>query len=161
MNNINEVIIKSVSECQSEEIFHINNYVHEWHVQNHPQFFKNNSENDLHEYFKNSLSNEKHINLFAWINNKIVGYIQAEKKISNGTSFTKSSKTITINIIIVLPEFRKNGIGEKLYTNVLKYAKDNFFDRIEMNYWEGNENAPKFFQSMGFQPIRHFMYTNI
>lgn len=161
MNNIENIIIKPAGEMDRDEIMKINHYVHEWHVQNHPDFFNDAGEDDLGEYFRNSLKDERFINLFAWIDNQIVGYIQAEKRIYRGTPFTKPSRTMSINIIIVLPEYRKKGVGEKLYMDILKQAKETSFNRIEMNYWEGNEFAPAFFKKMGFKPIRHFMYQNI
>lgn len=157
----NEILIKPASKSDCSNIMTINDIVHLWHVQNHSEYFKDSANEDLCEYFNASLNDESYMNIFAYSEDKIVGYIQAEKRILKGSPFTKPSKNISINIIVVLPEYRKRKVGEKLYQYILKYAEENQFNRIDMNYWEGNENAPAFFKKMGFKHIRHFMYIDI
>ncbi len=44
---------------------------------------------------------------------------------------------------------RKTGVGSRLFRHVRQYAKDEGFDWITLNVWNGNDTALAFYRKMG------------
>lgn len=78
-----------------------------------------------------------------------------------GSPFTKPSRVLNINVIVVLAGFRRKGIGELLMKRVQDLAEEEKLSRIDLNHWAGNESASRFFEKMGFKPLRHFLYAEL
>lgn len=55
---------------------------------------------------------------------------------------------------------RHQGLGRAFFEGIRAFAKERAFDRIELNMWEFNENALKFYEALGFRTYRRYMeYT--
>ena len=54
-------------------------------------------------------------------------------------------------------ESRRKGIGKLLIEEVKKQARENDYNKIELNCWEFNESAMKFYESIGFKTQRRIM----
>lgn len=61
-----------------------------------------------------------------------------------------SKKSIIINHISVLKDFRRCGIGKKLIENLCSYVGKIGYNRIELFVNEDNEEAISFYKSLGF-----------
>ncbi len=61
-----------------------------------------------------------------------------------------SRKFLYIDDFCVDKNFRKMNIGTFLMDNVIKEAKKTDVSSIELNVWEFNENAVKFYEKCGF-----------
>lgn len=54
----------------------------------------------------------------------------------------------------------RQGIGRAFFEGITAFVKARGFDRIELNMWEFNENALKFYEAIGFSTYRRYMeYT--
>lgn len=82
-------------------------------------------------------------------NNKVIAHMFCIIEITKDSHILKDKKELYIDDLCVLDEYRKKGIGTKLYEFGLKYAKDNDFDYLTLNVWEGNNEAIKFYQNLG------------
>ena len=52
---------------------------------------------------------------------------------------------------------RRSGVGKALIAFIKEDAKEKGFDRIELNMWEFNEGALRFYESVGFKTYRRYM----
>ena len=50
--------------------------------------------------------------------------------------------------------YRRNGIATMLIDFIRKASLNRGFKKIELNMWEFNESALKFYESVGFQTYR-------
>jgi ribosomal protein S18 acetylase RimI-like enzyme len=75
----------------------------------------------------------------AHINNEIIGAIRGD--IMWGV--------VHIELLMVKPEFRKEGIGKKLYNRVIEFAQKNNCNMITVETFDFQ--APDYWQSLGFK----------
>ena len=61
-------------------------------------------------------------------------------------------KTLYIDDLCVNENYRGKHIGKSIYEYVSDYAKKNGFYNITLNVWVGNDNAIKFYESLGMKP---------
>ncbi|MBQ8202403.1 MAG: GNAT family N-acetyltransferase [Clostridia bacterium] len=55
----------------------------------------------------------------------------------------------------------RQGIGRIFFGAIKDFARTRGFDRIELNMWEFNENALKFYEAIGFSTYRRYMECTI
>lgn len=112
---------------------------------------------ELHPYFTNLLNNSKSICLIAKDDNKNIGYLAAcPKEIPY-----RLSRYIEIENMGVIPEYRSQGIGQKLIDECLKIAKDKGFQKVYVNAYFKNIGAINFYKKNGFTEIDISLEKNI
>ena len=58
---------------------------------------------------------------------------------------------IEIDEMCINEQFRKKGIGKKLFEDVKNYAKEINANYIELMVWDFNQSAMKFYEKMGMK----------
>ena len=102
----------------------------------------------------NFLNSKDKINITYLVYDKIVGVCLATIK-------DKIEKSIYIDDIFVLEEFRHQGIATKLYKQVESIAKDIGAKRIDLTVWQFNKAAMKFYESLGMETQRKILETRL
>ena len=90
-----------------------------------------------------------------------VGVIICKVREINDHTNLKNIKVLWINEICVKQEYRRNGIGRSLIEKAKEIAKENNCLRLELNCWELNEKAMKFYENQGLTTQRRVMEINI
>ena len=67
----------------------------------------------------------------------------------------KGTKTVCLDDIYVLPEFRRRGVATRLFAAVETWAKAQGAIRLELHTWDFNKSAIAMYQAMGMTPQRH------
>lgn len=66
-----------------------------------------------------------------------------------------------INEFGVDEKYRRQGVATELFDFIKKESNAMDFDKIELDMWEFNHGALKFYESVGFKTFRRFMeFTN-
>lgn len=106
------------------------------------------TENEL----KNSFKNREVLGIKE--DNRLKGFIEFKEG---------SKKSIIINHISVLKDFRRCGIGKKLIENLCSYVGKIGYNRIELFVNDNNEEAFKFYKSLGFveKNIKSIIYGRL
>ena len=84
-------------------------------------------------------------------NNKIVGFLGIKIR-ENGVC--------KLDDIIVLPEYRQNGYGQKLLDFCKQTAKENGMDKIMLGMIDDNKNLRKWYEKNGFINVGYKNYEN-
>lgn len=92
---------------------------------------------------------------------KVVGYGFCQVKIYDHDPVIADHTEIYIDDLCVDEHCRGQGIGKKLYQEILRYAKMRRADSVTLNVWCCNENAMKFYEALGFQPQKIGMETKV
>ncbi len=91
----------------------------------------------------------------AKINGEIVGFVA-----SDGNWYSKREGKVVgaIHELVVLPTYRKLGIGKELINKAFEYFKERGIDVAEL--WVGDENreAINFYKKLGFEEKDKFNY---
>lgn len=112
----NKIIIRQEKNEDYKSIYEINY-----------QAFKQKNESELIERIRGSKNFVPELSLIAEKNGKIVGHILLSKIKINGE---KEYESLILAPLAVLPEFQKQGIGEKLFTEGLRKAKELGFSSV-------------------------------
>ena len=124
------------------------------HVNNRHDFYIENEHPIKKKEYKAMLNSKDKINIAYLVDDKIVGVCLATIK-------DKIEKSIYIDDIFVLEEFRHQGIATKLYKQVESIAKDICAKRIDLTVWQFNKTAMKFYESLGMETQRKILETRL
>lgn len=117
-------------------------------------------QNDYYEQmgFLSSLEDKKYVALVAIKNNKVVGYMLAEKKIS---PHLIHSKIIHICNFGVSKDMRGKGVGKKLMDTLFDLCVNDGIEEISLGVYNKNTIAYNFYEKYGFAPIEQKMTLNV
>ena len=111
--------------------------------------------------YEMSLTAKNSFNYVYEENNIIKGYIMARIKEVGLIPVMNKRTILFIEDIVVDKNYYNEGIGTKLFTFIEEKARLLNIDSIELNVWNLNENALKFYEKMGFKVQRMQMEKRI
>lgn len=128
------------------------------HYENRPEIFKEKSKKEIEDDVIQTIKNKERTILVATDESlNICGVlIYKIKEVKNHINL-KDSRTLWIDELGVDEKCRKKGIGKTLMKEVEKIAKSEECSRIELNCWNFNENAIKFYERQGMVTQRRIM----
>ncbi len=133
--------------------------VHKLHYNNRGDIY-NNKESFPKEYYYNVINDD---NSFCYVYeeiNKIGGVVIFTRKEMGNLPIFKKRYIYFIEDIVVLEEYKRKGIGKKLYEFVKNKAREENIDAIELNVWAFNKDAIKFYEAVGMSP-KNIIYEDI
>ncbi len=87
--------------------------------------------------------------------NTMIGLVRAtvwrEPKMVQPTDY------VCLDNIYVLPEYRRLGIGRKLFQAVEQWSREKGAARLELHVWDFNQNALAMYRAMGMKPQRYVL----
>ena len=109
----------------------------------------------------NSRMNNKENILIAEENNSIFGVIIYKIKEVREHKNLKDRTVLWIDELVVDENIRGKGIGKSLFLEVNKIAKENNCNAVELNCWNFNRQAIKFYEKCGMNTQRLIMEVKI
>ena len=94
--------------------------------------------------------------LIAEVNNTIVGAAIIYNRFS-----TWKGKTLHLEDLIVTETMRNNGIGSKLFDEVIRYGKKIGAQRISWNVIDWNQSAIKFYENKGAEIVKGWSIVHL
>ena len=143
-----KIIIRKAEIKDFNKIHRLIMQVHKLHVKERTDIYKDVDPMNFEE-FKNELSNSKNIYLVAQLENKIVGICFSQIKEISNNRIMKDRKILNIGDICVDEKYQRNGIGKKLYNQIVQIAKEKNIHNVELMVWNFNKNAIKFYENLG------------
>lgn len=154
--------IKEATKEDIEQIISLLQQISELHYISRPDIFKIKSKKELKECaIENLENNEKKIIVATDETLKIYGILICKVKELKIHVNLKSSRVLWIEELCVDESRRKNGIGKMLMLEAENIAKKLNCERIELNCWEFNETAIKFYEEIGMETQRRVMEKKI
>ncbi|MBT8220772.1 MAG: GNAT family N-acetyltransferase [Bacteroidia bacterium] len=100
------------------------------------------------ETLTTGLTNKNSAFYFAELDNEIIGYL----KINVGDAQTENQdhNALEIERIYVLKKFHGKKVGQMLYEQAIKIARQKKVDYVWLGVWEKNPRALRFYQKNGF-----------
>lgn len=93
--------------------------------------------------FKNDISNKTAYYVLAVLNDKVIGYCGLYKVLDEAD----------ITNIAVHPEFRKQGLAERMLENIIKHCELNKISKITLEVRKSNINAIKLYEKNAFKVV--------
>lgn len=86
-------------------------------------------------------------------NGQPVGYIMGYRQFNKGKIYNKN--ILILEALFIEESCRNQGVGKKLLHSFENWAKEKYDDfMIEITYINANKNACKFYESMGYKPVK-------
>lgn len=141
-------MIREARKKDYEEIKQLVDQIHDLHLKNRPDIYQEGNPMPR-GVFDKYLNDNNALNYVYILNDKIVGLLMATKKEVGTIPIMKKRTICFIEDIVVDKNYRKQGIGKKLYNHLKEVSKKNRINAIELNVWGFNQNAIDFYKSLG------------
>lgn len=122
--------------------------------------FKEKNIEEIKNEINNRMNNKENI-LIAEENNSIFGVIIYKIKEVREHKNLKDRTVLWIDELVVDENIRGKGIGKSLFLEVNKIAKENNCNAVELNCWNFNRQAIKFYEKCGMNTQRLIMEVKI
>ena len=141
-------MIRKANKNDYEKLVSLIYQVHQLHYEHRPDIYiEGNPWNK--EDFESMMEDKSILNLVYEEDGKIKGLLIATQKNNKTNSISKERTIYFIDDIVVDNQFKRQGIGTKLYEHLISIAKENKVDSVELNVWAFNSDAIKFYESLG------------
>lgn len=139
----------------------IRKQVHALHANAESEIFRDDFCSELEDYIYEFLDAKEKTCLVDEQDGKIVGYAMLEFVEKEGNSYNKARRYLRITEIGVTKPNQNNGIGQDLLNAVKELAAQKSFEQIELDMWEFNGDALRFYEKQGFETYRRYMRIKI
>ena len=155
-----ETIIRPAREDDLPRVDVLRKEVNDLHVSGRPDRFKNCFE-DVSEYLKEIWSSEEYDIIVAERSGVICGYACVKHVERKETPFTKELRFDHVEEFCVDEAFRRQGIATALIRYIQEAAKNGNAASVELNVWEFNQDAIRFYEAVGFRTYRRYMELSV
>ena len=121
--------------------------LHNIHVENRSDFYTENQHSLTKKEYKAMLKDQSKIALAFVEKEEIAGIALATIK-------DRTVRSIYIDAIFVLEQFRRQGVATKLYRQIEAIASEIGAERMDLMVWAFNVQALAFYKSLGMQEQR-------
>ena len=126
--------------------------VGEVHHRIRPDLFRSGAQKYDEADLKKLLLDESRPIFIAEENGFVLGYAFCVHKITEHNPVLWDQRELYIDDLCVDESCRGSGVGQKLYQQVLAYARAGKFDTVTLNVWCGNDSAMHFYEKQGLNP---------
>lgn len=128
--------------------------LHKIHVNGRPDLYVEMEHPYSKEELTEKIYNKEVITLAAEEEDRIVGLCIVVIKHRSGMV---NMKTAYVDDLVVDQSYQRRGIGKSLFKEAEERAKVLGAERMDLTVWSFNENALKFYQSIGMVPQRYIL----
>jgi ribosomal protein S18 acetylase RimI-like enzyme len=154
MESLNIKILKATSN--PEEVREVQNVIYRTWLATYPNKKLGITKKDINDRFKSKLTEEALIkktkNISNYQTGKIVLVAKDRNKVIGICSITKYPEFNQLEAIYILPKYQNRGIGNSFWEKAQKYINLNKNTIVHVATY--NEQAKKFYRSLGFKDIR-------
>lgn len=152
------ITVRKAKVYDSNGVLNLLKQIAAYHQNGRPDLFKVASSKYSKEEFTEILQDEDKP-VFVAVNedNKVLGYTFCIVKRFKSHPVYKDRTSLYIDDLCVDESVRGQHIGKRLFENVKVYAKKIGCYNIDLNVWEFNENAEKFYENCGMTTQRRIM----
>ena len=146
--------LRNLTSADYDEMLALYQALDEFHIEARPDCFARREEIYPRDAFEQNLANPISLDLGAFNEDgRMVGFVSAT--LWNESFSVKDVKTVCLDNIYVLPEYRRGGIGAKLFAAVEQWAKEQGAVRLDLHTWDFNKDAIAMYRAMGMTPQRY------
>lgn len=154
------IVIRPAREEDLPQVDVLRKAVNDLHVVGRPDRFKSCFE-DVSAYLKEMWSSDEFDIIVAERSGVICGYACVKHVEKKETPFTKALRFEHVDEFCVNEAFRRQGIATALIRYVQDGAKKRNASSVELNVWEFNQEAIRFYEAVGFRTYRRYMELSV
>ncbi|MBO6000127.1 MAG: GNAT family N-acetyltransferase [Lachnospiraceae bacterium] len=140
-----------------ERVNELRKQVNELHVQGEPGIFKKGFNKELQDYIYTVFSDPLKKIVVYENDSGICAFAVLNHIVKPENPFMYVRDYLDIDEFGVDEAYRRQGIGTEMIRFIRGYARNEGFDRLELNMWEFNQSALEFYEAAGFATYRRYM----
>lgn len=153
--------VRLAQSCDLPRVNELRAQVSELHAAARPDVFRPGFPQFLADYIYEIFNDEsKHI-LIGEQDGRIVAFACLAEIETPEKPHKPARRFLEVDEFGVDETFRRQGFGRQMFDGIRDFARSRGFQRIELNMWEFNENALKFYESIGFTTYRRYMEMDV
>ncbi len=151
--------IRKAEEKDIDKILDLLLQVLEVHASIRPDLFIHGATKHTREELAHIINEEPDKPIFVGVNetDEVLGYMFCEIKKQKATNVIKPYRFIHIDDLCVDEKARGQHVAAALFEYILEEARKEGVYEINLNVWEGNDNARRFYEKMGLKPMKTTM----
>lgn len=153
--------IRLAMESELPRVNELRAQVSELHAAARPDIFRPGFPSFLASYLYEIYADERRHILVAEREGEIVAFACLAEIEMPEKPHKPARRFIEVDEFGVDENCRRQGVGRAFFEGIRAFARERGYDRIELNMWEFNENALKFYESIGFSTYRRYMELTI
>lgn len=154
------MLIRLATKADIPQLNELRKQVSLLHAEARPDMFKHGFPREVAEFVFDMLEAENRHILVAQEDEQLIAYACLAEMFTKETPYRPGRHFLEVDEFGVGASMRRQGIGREMFAEIRRFAKAKGFDRIELNMWEFNESALRFYESIGFTTYRRYMeYT--
>lgn len=110
------------------------------------------------EFLRKEMKSEKSLVQIALDGERVIGYSISDLQDIPGS---KIGRCGYINHLHVDKDYRRQGIGEKMYEEIIKWFHEKGIKVVELQLTAKNEVACSFWRKLGYKDLQHTWYREI
>lgn len=144
-------LIKKAQLVDFERLQPIHKEVHDLHVKGRPDIYKITNQTLDHSYFEQLVESDEGVIYIIEKGNEIIAFTILRINETPDRTTAVKKKYLFMEDLGVKEEYRGKGLGKLLYQKAIEFARENETTSLELGVWEFNEEAIKFYKSMGMK----------
>lgn len=145
--------IRKLTESDYDQVIELYAQLDELHVQARPDCIVRRDDVYPKADYIHNLGYPGGLLLGAFDGERMIGFVDATLWEKSG--MRTDLKTVCLDNIYTLPEYRRRGIAAKLFAEVESWAKEQGAIRLELHAWDFNKGAIAMYEAMGMTPQRY------
>ena len=146
--------LRKLTSADYEEMLALYTALDSMHAEARPDCCVLRDEVYPREHYEANLTNPISFQMGAFDDEtRMVGIVDAT--LWHESVMVKGVKTVCLDNIYVLPEYRRRGIAAKLFDAVEQWAKEQGAVRLDLHTWDFNKDAINLYRAMGMTPQRY------
>ena len=142
-------MIRKATHNDIPRILELLSQVNDVHAEGRPDFFIKGKRKYNEEDLLKIINDDTTPVFVCEENDDIKGYAFCVIQDLSQCDNLRPDKSLYIDDICVDENYRRHGVGKKLYEHVLQFAKEEKCFNITLNVWAKNPDAQAFYESMG------------
>ena len=161
MGEESDMMIRFATEADLPRVNELRAQVNALHIAGKPEVFRPGFSPELQEHVYTLFSAPGHAILVAEGECGIVGFACVKLVDRPGSPYRLPQKFLDVDEFGVDETVRRQGTGRALFEAVREHARALGAERIELNMWEFNQDALKFYEAVGFRTYRRYMEYDV
>lgn len=155
------IVVRSARREELERVNELRRQVNEVHVSGRPDVFRPGFGEELQKHLYDRFEAPDADVIVAVREGKILGFAIAEVISRPLSAYNLPRSFYHVEEFGVDENHRREGVGTALVDFIKQSARNRGLKKIELNMWEFNQGALRFYEQAGFQTTRRYMELSI
>ncbi|MBR5708995.1 MAG: GNAT family N-acetyltransferase [Oscillospiraceae bacterium] len=153
--------VRFANENELGRVNELREQVNALHVAGKPEVFKPGFSKELQDYVNDIWNDPDKDILVAELDGVVCGFAVLHYVNRPENPYMFECRYLDIDEFGVAEGFRRRGAGTAMIAFIRALAAEKGYSRVELNMWEFNAGALKFYEAAGFKTYRRYMETYV